>query len=270
MTAIFYSDIRMKQFFLKTIKFEFFWNWVKFYCNCLKKENDLKVVAVILAGGTGSRFGGDIPKQFERIGEKTIFEHSVAAFEHHPLIDEIVVVIHPDHVYSAKKLMGGFSKVKAIIPGGNTRSLSSFAGIEFFKDYQPDTKILIHDAARPFVSEKIITNVITALDTHDAVNVALSVPDTVIETDISGKMKAIPERSSLKLVQTPQGFILSVINLAYETAFKDPGFTATDDCGVVFNYLKETDIFIIEGEKTNIKITTRSDLDFGRNFFIDQ
>ncbi|HSW61521.1 MAG TPA: 2-C-methyl-D-erythritol 4-phosphate cytidylyltransferase [bacterium] len=230
----------------------------------------MKVVAVILAGGTGSRFGGDLPKQFEKIGERTIIEHSVAAFDDHPQVDEVVVVIHPDHVEHTKKLLSGFSKVKAVIHGGQTRSLSSFAGINFFKEYQPDTKILIHDAARPFVSKEIITNVILALDTNNAVNVALSVPDTVIEIDNSGKMKNIPERSTLKLVQTPQGFILSVIRMAYETAFKDPGFAATDDCGVVFNYLKEVGIFIIEGEPKNIKITTRSDLGFGRNFLVDK
>jgi 2-C-methyl-D-erythritol 4-phosphate cytidylyltransferase len=239
----------------------FFGIGLNFTAIVFNKENDLKVAAAILAGGTGSRFGGNLPKQFEKIGERTILERSVAAFDDHPQVDEIVVVIHQDYIEYTQKLLRGFSKVKAVIQGGETRSRSSFAGIEFFKDYQPDTKILIHDAARPFVSEKIITNVITALDTHSAVNVALSVPDTVIETDNSGKMKAIPERSSLKLVQTPQGFILSVIKLAYETAFKDPGFAATDDCGVVFKYMKEIDIFIVEGEKTNIKITTRSDLD---------
>jgi 2-C-methyl-D-erythritol 4-phosphate cytidylyltransferase len=226
----------------------------------LNKEAVLKVVAIILAGGTGSRFGGDLPKQFEKIGERTIIEHSVAAFDDHPQIDEIVIVIHPDHVDRTEKMMNSFSKVKAIIPGGQTRSLSSFAGIEFFNEYQPDTKILIHDAARPFVSGDIISNVIKALDSHKAVNVAVSIPDTVIETDRTGKMKNIPQRSSLKLVQTPQGFILSVIAKAYETAFKDPAFIATDDCGVVFNYLKDIDIFIIEGEKRNMKITERSDI----------
>lgn len=227
----------------------------------LNKENDLKVAAAILAGGTGSRFSGEKPKQFEKIGKRTILEHSVAAFDDHPQVDEIVVVIHQDYVEYTKKLLTGFSKVKAVIQGGQTRSRSSFAGIEFFKEYQEDTKILIHDAARPFVSKKIITDVIKALETHDAVNVAVTIPDTVIEIDNSGKMKTIPDRSSLKLVQTPQGFVLSVIQKAYETAFQDPGFIATDDCGVVFNYLKEIDIFIVEGEKENIKITIRSDLD---------
>lgn len=226
----------------------------------------MKVVAVILAGGTGSRFGGDLPKQFERIGDRTIIEHSVAAFENHPQINEIVVVIHSDYVEHTKKIMDSFSKVKAVVPGGDTRSRSSFAGIDYFKEFQADTKILIHDAARPFVSKEIITNVIKALETHNAVNVAISVADTVIETDLFGKIKKIPERSFLKLVQTPQGFSLSVIREAYQKAFIDPGFVATDDCGVVFNYLKEIDIFVIEGEKKNIKITIRSDLDLSRGF----
>lgn len=223
----------------------------------------MKVAAAILAGGTGSRFGGEKPKQFEKIGGKTILEHSVAAFDNHPQVDEIVVVIHQDHAEYTEKLLSGFSKVKAVIPGGETRSRSSFAGIEFFKEYQEDTKILIHDAARPFVSKEIITNVITALETHKAVNVAVDIPDTVIETDSSGRMKNVPERSTLKLVQTPQGFILSVIAKAYGTAFKDPRFIATDDCGVVFRYLKEIDIFIVKGEYENIKITTRGDINLG-------
>jgi 2-C-methyl-D-erythritol 4-phosphate cytidylyltransferase len=223
-------------------------------------ERNLKVAVSILAGGSGSRFGGDKPKQFEKIGDRTILEHSVAAFEKHPQISEIVVVIHPDHIEDTKKLMNGFSKVKAVIPGGRTRTLSSFQGIDFFKDYAPETKILIHDAARPFVSGEIITNVIKSLDTHNAVNVAVSVPDTVIEIDSAGKMKNIPDRSLMKLVQTPQGFILSVIRNAYKAAFKDPGFVATDDCGVVFNYLKANKIHIVEGSRRNIKITERDDL----------
>jgi len=220
----------------------------------------LKVAVSILAGGTGSRFGGDKPKQFEKIGGITILEHSVTAFEKHPQVDEIIVVIHPDHIEDTKKMMSRFSKVKAVIEGGTTRTLSSFQGIDFFKDYASDTKLLIHDAARPFVSERIITDVINALDEHEAVNVAVTIPDTIIEIDDSGKMKNIPDRSLMKLVQTPQGFRLSVISKAYGLAFKDQGFTATDDCGVVFRYLNDVSVFIVEGENRNIKITLREDL----------
>ncbi|MGI6393353.1 MAG: 2-C-methyl-D-erythritol 4-phosphate cytidylyltransferase [bacterium] len=220
----------------------------------------MKVVVSILGGGIGLRFGKEQPKQFEKIKGKTILEHSVAAFENHPQVDEIVVVMHEDYIEFSKKLLNGFSKVKGVISGGKTRSMSSFAGISFFESCPDETKILIHDAARPFVSQTIITNVIKSLDRHNSVNVATAVSDTAILVDDSGKIKEIPERNLLKLVQTPQGFKLGTIKKAYKLAFENPDFTATDDCGIVFNYLKNEEIFIVEGEKENIKITTKSDL----------
>lgn len=220
----------------------------------------MKTVVSILGGGIGLRFGEKQPKQFEKIKGKSILEHSVAAFENHPQVDEIVVVMHEDYIEFSKKLLNGFLKVKGVISGGKTRSMSSFAGISFFESYPDETKILIHDAARPFVSQTIITNVIKSLDRHNSVNVATAVSDTVILVDDSGKIKEIPKRNLLKLVQTPQGFKLGTIKKAYKLALENPDFTATDDCGIVFNYLKNEQIFIVEGEKENIKITTKSDL----------
>jgi 2-C-methyl-D-erythritol 4-phosphate cytidylyltransferase len=114
---------------------------------------------------------------------------------------------------------------------------------------------------RPLVSDRIINDVVKALKTCNAVGVAIATTDTIITTDLSGKwVKEIPDRHCLQRMQTPQGFKLSTITKAYQIALQDPKFIATDDCGVVSRYLPEEPIFIVKGEKTNIKITYPEDV----------
>lgn len=217
----------------------------------------MKNIALILASGTGSRSGLDIPKQFYEIGGKTLLEYSISAFEKVSLIDEIIVVANPDFVEKTKKLAGNYR----VIVGGETRQESSYNGVmSIDKDY--DANVLIHDAVRAFVTPEIISTCIEALNKHKAVCVAAETSDTILEVNSEGKIISVPNRKSLKLAQTPQCFRLGLIKKAHTLA-KEQNITVTDDCGLVLaNNL--ADIYVVNGSSTNKKITYPEDLKFAQ------
>ena len=217
-----------------------------------------KVYAVILASGKGERMNCGFPKQFIEIAGKTMAGRSIEAFEKNSGIDEIIVVSEPACIEKINEIVknSGFKKVTKIVPGGAVRAESSSIGVgEISED---DAKVLIHDAARPFVSQRIIDDCIAALDVCDAVHTAIKATDTIIEAE-NGKMTATTDRSRMMQVQTPQGFRVSIIKKAHANARKDGFAGATDDCGIVFKY-GLADIRIVEGERTNIKITYPEDI----------
>ncbi len=218
----------------------------------------MNVYAVILASGTGSRMKSDVPKQFYKIEGKTIIEYSISAFQNSPLIDKMIIVSNPDFISLTKEISKKFDKVTSVVTGGNTRQESSFAGISQIKD--TNSKVLIHDAVRPFVSNKIIEKCIHALDTYKAVNVAVDSSDTIIQVDNKNIEKKVFERSTLRRCQTPQGFDYNIIKKAHEISRKNNDiFSATDDCGLVLKY-NLAEIFVVEGSEMNIKITYPNDL----------
>ncbi len=222
-------------------------------------------IAVILAGGTGSRMGGGLPKQLLPLADgRSILEHSVEAFEQAACIDGIGIVMHPDYIACAEAMLlrNGWQKVSFIIAGGSERwesSVNAIREIERRNTQQNSINVLLHDAARPFVSGRIITDVCTALEQHEAVTVATPATDTIymIDGDI---VRNIPARSTLMCAQTPQAFRLSTIAEAYRLALQDTHLQATDDCGIVHTYLPNTPIYIVQGEASNRKITYKEDL----------
>ena len=246
----------------------------------------MKHIAVILAGGTGSRVGGNRPKQLLPLEDgRSILEHSVDAFEQAPCIDEIAIVMHPDWIAEAEALRAKnpWKKVTRIIAGGSERWESSWKAIEAYKGERLKVKgerfsLWLHDAARPFVSQRILADVAAALETHEAVTVAVPVTDTLYkveslkflspsENDLkvwkverSLKVESIPARSEYMRAQTPQAFHLDVIRAAYERALKSGNVAATDDCGILHKYMPEVAICIVEGEEANRKITYKGDL----------
>ena len=223
-------------------------------------------VAILLAGGSGQRFGADRPKQFVRIGERTVLEHSLAAFEQSPHIDAILIVSHPQHLNEVSELLPSSQhpKLLAVVAGGAERQDSTLNALRALTQITDSPleqiRILIHDAVRPAVSQSIIARVCTALHTHQAANLVVPVTDTLLEVNDNGTTAAMPSRARYRRVQTPQGFHAATLQHAYDVALTDPNFQATDDCGVVFRYLPEVEIALVEGEQRNIKLTYPEEL----------
>jgi 2-C-methyl-D-erythritol 4-phosphate cytidylyltransferase len=217
------------------------------------------MVAVVLGGGTGTRFGANLPKQLLTLNGKTLVEHCVAAFAASPGIDEILLVMPLAYHDEAKRLVGG--QVGAIITGGSTRSDSvrnALAHIGARYDHA-ETGVLIHDAARPLVTRQIIDDCVQALREHDAIGTAVPTSDTILAV-ASGVIAHVPPRETLYRAQTPQCFRLETITKAHALAAADPAFTPTDDCGVVLRYLPGTPVHIVPGSETNLKVTYPTDL----------
>lgn len=227
-----------------------------------------RTVAVILAGGIGVRVGLGIPKQLIKIAGKAIVEHTVEVMNASPYIDEVMIVMNAGAIHELDAMVDSerFPKLTRIIPGGVTRNDSTQAALAVLGD-DPDTKVLFHDAVRPFVDDRIIRDCIDALDDYDAVDTAIPSADTVIEVDAASHITAIPERSHLRRGQTPQAFRLGTIARAYELAAEDKSFHATDDCGVVFTYLPDVPIYVVDGTPQNMKVTEPIDVHIADKLF---
>lgn len=219
----------------------------------------MKNIAIVLAGGIGNRMGLSMPKQFIPIGGKMVLEYSVAAFERHVRIDEIAIVSHHSYINEIENIIkrNTWNKIKKILPGGQERYHSSLAAIKAYADQEAN--LIFHDAARPLVSQRIISDVTTALCKYKAVDVALPSTDTLIEVN-GDFIASIPDRSRFRRSQTPQAFYIETIQKAYNIAMRDPTFTATDDCGVIMKYLPGTPIYIVPGEEANMKLTYKEDI----------
>lgn len=233
----------------------------------------MKNIAVILAGGIGSRIGGNTPKQFLLLDDgRSVLEHSVDAFEQASCIDEIAVVMHPEWLAEAEAMIerNGWKKVQQLIPGGSERWESSWRAVE---EYMKSAKLggcislLLHDAARPFVSQRIIADVCQALETHQAVTVAVPSTDTLYKVQ-SGKgqsdkgmfLEEVLDRAYVWRAQTPQAFHLGTIAEAFRKAMEEGQIAATDDVGIVHRYMPDVPVFIVSGEERNRKITYQEDL----------
>lgn len=233
----------------------------------------MKNIAVILAGGTGSRMGSETPKQFLPLGGHCVLFHSVKPFEDSPSIDEVAIVTHRDHRGRVEALVAeaGWKKVSHVIDGGDERYLSSLNAIMAFIDYPDSTNLLFHDAARPCVSARIVEDVCRMLQHYPAVAVGIPATDTLWEIAFNQEaltatpenpyaVLRVPERQRFWQAQTPQAFRLPLIRDAYQRALNDPSFHATDDASVVARYIPEQKVHILQGSPSNIKITHPADL----------
>ncbi len=223
----------------------------------------MKNYAIILASGKGERTGLDVPKQFFSINDRTILEYTLDIFESHNEIDYILIVVNSLFADRINFILekNNYNKVKDVIFGGATRQISSYNGVNAITEI--NAKVLIHDAVRPFVSPKTISDCIKALDNYKAVNVAIDSSDTIIEVDSHNILKSVPQRRYLRRCQTPQGFDLCTIKKAHELAKNDGIDNITDDCGLILKY-NLADIFVVQGSVYNIKITYPLDIEIAK------
>jgi len=217
-------------------------------------------IAIILAGGIGARINAETPKQFLKVFGKTILEYTLGVFEQHAQIEEIAIVSNALYLAETGAAVqdGGFKKVKKILIGGTERHDSSWTAIKAYQD-NPDANLLIHDAVRPMVDARTIDEVIGALESYNAVTVAIPVTDTIYQTENSF-IQQIPDRKHFMRAQTPQAFKQYILQQAYLQAFQNKDFIATDDCGIVTKYLPNEPIFVVVGTERNLKITHKEDI----------
>jgi 2-C-methyl-D-erythritol 4-phosphate cytidylyltransferase len=220
----------------------------------------LRNVAVLLAGGVGTRVGLDLPKQLIKVAGMPIMEHTLGILDAHPEVDEIVVMMAPGHLDAVHAMTrsGRYPKVTKILEGAGTRNDTTQAALAALGD--EDCHVLLHDAVRPLLSHRIITDCFQALASYQAVDVAIPSADTIIELADDNTIAEIPDRSRLRRGQTPQAFLASTLRAAYVEAAKDPDFKATDDCSVVLRYLPGVKIWVVAGDEQNMKVTEPIDV----------
>lgn len=227
----------------------------------------MTAVAVIVAGGQGTRIEGKLPKQFLNLGDRPILAHCVQRFESCQMVDQIVLVVPEDYLgYCSEVIVDqyDFRKVKKIVCGGKERQDSVHLGL---KACPKGTRVVaIHDGVRPFVSSQKISESIGLCEEKKAVILAVPAKDTVKRVEGNSVVTTL-DRRKLWLVQTPQVFDYSLILDAYERAIED-GFAGTDDAMLVERLGHR--VTVVEGEYQNIKITTAEDLAIAEKFIRKQ
>ncbi|SHF09253.1 2-C-methyl-D-erythritol 4-phosphate cytidylyltransferase [Seinonella peptonophila] len=221
----------------------------------------MSVGVVIPAAGVGKRMGTKESKQFLFLHHSPILVHTLEIFDSHPQVDEIVVVTRADEIERCYEWLDRehLSKVKKVVPGGRERQESVFLGLQqLTTDY-----VLVHDAVRPFVTSDLVGRIIDLVRVEQAVVTAVPMKDTVKRSDDSRYVSQTIERQSLWAIQTPQAFQRDLLWKAHQRA--DGKLFATDDSMLVEEL--GFPVKIIEGEYTNIKITTPDDLLFAEAIF---
>lgn len=216
-------------------------------------------IALIVAAGSSLRMGNvDTPKQFINFEGKPLLIYSVDTFNKHNQIDAVVIVTSNDYIEQVNNWCKEYklNKVKAIVSGGSTRQESVYNGLKAMKDFAKDNDIvLIHDAARPLISEDIISNNISACEQYDAVTTVIKANDTIVHSTEGESINDVPKRKELYQSQTPQTFKYSLIMKAHESVANSD---ATDDTQLVLSLNR--DVYLVLGDKRNFKVTTPEDL----------
>ena len=222
-------------------------------------------IAVILAGGTGSRMGiVDMPKQFIEIYSKPVIVHTIESFEINDNIDAICVVCIKEWQNNLKIWLKEYDirKVRWIADAGDSRQRSSLNALDAIKnDCTDDDIVVIHDAARPLVSQRIINENIEKVKEYGACDTVVPAHDTVIRSVDGEYLESIPARKELYMGQTPQSFTYGIIRKSYDDYYalpEDKRPVMTDDCGLVLN--SGIKIGMAMGDKINMKLTTMEDL----------
>jgi 2-C-methyl-D-erythritol 4-phosphate cytidylyltransferase / 2-C-methyl-D-erythritol 2,4-cyclodiphosphate synthase len=227
----------------------------------------MAVLALIVAAGRGSRAGEGLPKQYRRLDGTTVLAKTLAAFCEHDAITRILVVIHPEDrgMYDASIARLGHAADRKLLPsvaGGATRQASVRAGLEALADVDDNTIVLVHDAARPFVTNALLDRAIAGAQTWGAAIPGVPVTDTIKRIDDSGKVVETPPRPQLRAIQTPQAFALPPLLAAHREAAAAGRDDFTDD-GALMEWAGH-DVRVFDGETANIKLTNPEDFAMSR------
>ncbi len=213
-------------------------------------------VALIVAAGRGTRFGGERPKQYLTLAGHPVLRYSLAAFAGHPEISAVRAVIHPDDRDSYDEAAQGLDLLDPV-PGGASRQDSARLGLESLEAAAPD-KVLIHDGARPFVPEALISRVVSTLEQAPGALPALPVTDT-LKRGSEGLVGETVPRAGLWRAQTPQGFRYQAILEAHRAVAAAGGADYTDDAAIAEQ--AGLAVQLVEGAGENLKVTTPEDLE---------
>lgn len=218
-------------------------------------------IAIILAGGSGTRMGSDIPKQFIDIYGKPLIIHTIESFDANPNIDSIAIACKKEWQEDLRIWIRkyGINKVQWIVDGGDTRQESIYKSLMTIgKECGEDDIVVIHDSARPLISQRIINENIEGAKEFGAVDTVIPSADTIVKSIDENTIDSVPLRKELYLGQTPQSFKYSMILDAHNKAIENNNLEATDDCQLVLALNK--DVHLVRGDKLNFKITTFEDL----------
>ncbi|MGN7611188.1 2-C-methyl-D-erythritol 4-phosphate cytidylyltransferase [Magnetococcales bacterium HHB-1] len=224
----------------------------------LKRPIVSPCTVILLAAGKGRRFGGDIPKQYQKVNNYPIVYHTVQRLLHHPLIEAILPVIASGDDALWAKVVKDCNKNQKILPpiyGGVERRDSVYNALQSLR-CDPDDWVAVHDGARPLISNALLDRLFAARATYNALIPALPLSDTIKETTDDKTVTKTIDRSQLRRIQTPQVFRFGLLKAAYDQAIK-ARFMATDDASIVEQ--SDTPVGLIPGEEQNIKITHRQD-----------
>jgi len=221
----------------------------------------MQVSVIIAAAGSGQRLGGDMPKQFQLLGGKPLLAYALDVFNQLEIIDNIYVSVPTKYVNHTNKIANlyGFTKIKKIVPGGQNRAESIHAAIQQLNNTDI---VLIHDGARPFVSDKLIESVVQATKKYGAAVAGIPITDTIKKVDDDNKILTTLDRKILWQIQTPQGFTYEIIQKAYAKGQKDNILECVTDDSMLVERMGHK-VQMVMGHSNNIKITTKEDLLLG-------
>ena len=233
------------------------------------------IFAAILAGGIGSRMGGtDTPKQFLDLGGKPVIIHTIEKFAINSKIDKIIVLTPPSFINHTTHLINeyiGDNENIIVIEGGQTRNDTLINSVNYIDEnfgIDDDSIIVTHDSVRPFVTHRIIEDNIEAAKRYGACDTVVPATDTIVESINGRTIESIPVRDYYYQGQTPQSFNIKKLFNLVSSLTEEESNILTDACKIFT--LKDEDVYLVEGEVTNIKITYPYDLKLANTILEDQ
>lgn len=223
------------------------------------------VYAAVLAGGSGLRMGGNMPKQFLSVGDKPIIIRSIEAFLESGSVDKVFVAVSSDFLDYTKELIAEYIGENdiSVVVGGKNRNETLLNVLRSIGEINDDDVILTHDAVRPFIDKMIIDENISAAREYGACNTVVPAVDTILRSSDGKFIESVPVRSEIFHAQTPQSFSVKKLLLLYENLSEDEMETFTDSCSVFLAAGER--VFLVTGDRNNIKLTYPEDMERAEN-----